>query len=197
VDPARGSTDESAEPPVEYTVTVGERSVVLKDGDVGRLDGTFTDPQVKVIAKQTRVFPYQGVVFEYPRAFTFEADFSDKAAKNWTLSGNDFKITLFSCDDNLTSSEFAESMMSQFGRENCKVTNSNARITLGSHALSGTSIRITIAAHSMAMDCYRLPSRGRKTRLLVFQDSLDEVGKRSKEGTVTMDLLRKSFKLSE
>ena len=42
-----------------------------------------------------RVFPYGGVAFRYPRAFTFEASLDDADLRSWTLSGNDFKVMYF------------------------------------------------------------------------------------------------------
>ena len=93
----------------------------------------------------------------------------------------------------LTTGEFANNMIDQFGRENCKVNDANAKITLGSQTLSGTSIQVTVATHKMVMDIYRIPSREAVTKLLVFQDSLDDTGNRSNEGRQTLKDMKASF----
>ncbi|MCU0962478.1 MAG: hypothetical protein MUF48_20475 [Pirellulaceae bacterium] len=190
--PAPG-TDESKEPPLEFAVIVDDKSVTINEGQTIQLDGTFTNPRISVTPQPYRVFPYQGITFKYPRSFTFEADLADPDAKHWTLTGNDLTIMFFVMNARLTTGEFANNMIDQFGRENCKVNDANAKITLGSQSLSGTSIQVTVATHKMVMDIYRIPSRGEVTKLLVFQDSLDDTGNRSKEGRQTLEDMKASF----
>ncbi len=190
---AASIADESMEPPLNYTVKVGEKTMTISEGESVQFDGTFTNPNVTVTPHSYRVFPYQGITFKYPRSFTFEADLVDPTAKTWTLSGNDFKIMYFVLNDALSAADFAKDMINQFGRENAKVVDANATITLGEQQLNGTSFRVTVATHKMVMDIYRLPSRGTQTRLLVFQDSLDDSGNRSKEGQTTIAEVKSSF----
>jgi hypothetical protein len=45
----------------------------------------------------------------------------------------------------------------------------------------------------MVMDVYRVPSRDEVTKLLVFQDSLDDTGGRSDEGKQTLKDIKVSF----
>jgi hypothetical protein len=193
--PAAATADESIEPTLKYTVKVGEKTITIAEGETVQLEGTLTNPQVSVTPDAYRVFPYQGVSFKYPRSFTFEADFEDPSAKNWTLSGNDFKIMFFALDETTTPAEFASNMIQQFGNKNAKITNANASLTLGNQKLSGTSLRLTVATHHMVMDVYRIPSPGKKTKLIVFQDNLDDSGNRSSEGKKTLADIASSFQV--
>jgi len=178
---------------LEFVVKVGDKSITITEGETTQLDGAFTNPMISIAPQLYRVFPYQGITFKYPRPFTFEADLADPDRKIWTLSGNDLKIMYFVLNARLTTGEFANNMIDQFGRENCKVTDANAKITLGKQTLSGTSIHVTLATHKMVMDIYQIPSRGAVTKLLVFQDSLDDTGNRSNEGRQTLKDMAASF----
>ena len=191
------AADESAEPALKYTVKIGEKTVTVSEGETVQLDGTFNDPKIAVTPEPYRVFPYQGITFKYPRSFVFEAELDDQDSKMWTLSGNDFKIMYFVLNTSVSTADYANTMIDQFGRENAKVVNEKATISLGKQRLSGTSLHISIAAYEMVMDIYRIPSEGAETRLLVFQDSLDDSGKRSKEGEQTLELIRSSFALEK
>ena len=182
---------------MKYSVMVGEKSVMISEGQTVQLDGTFSNPKITVTPQPFRVFTHQGLSFEYPRAFTFEADLEDRNAKNWTLSGNDLKILYFVLEESLSTADFSNSMIIQFGRKNAKVVNANASIKLGKHTLAGTTLHATIITHSMVMDIYRIPSRDGVTKLLVFQDSLDGSGNRSKEGEQAIARIKSSFALEE
>jgi hypothetical protein len=195
--PADAGPDESKEPPSTFVVTVGQESVVIKEGETAQLDGQFTNPSVSVTPQAYRVFPYAGIKFKYPRSFTFEADLSDPNSKSWTLSGNDLKIMIFVLNSRLTTADFANNMMEQFGGENCQVVDANASLAMGKQTLSGTTIHVSVATFKMAMDIYLVPSRGPATKLLVIQDSLDDAGNRSKEGKQTLEELSSSFTWSD
>lgn len=56
-----------------------------------------------------------------------------------------------------------------------------------------TTVQITGATHRMVMEIHRIPTRGAGSRLLVFQDSVDDAGERSKEGEQTLKEIKSSF----
>lgn len=178
--------DEGAEPPLTYRVKVGDQSVTVKDGEVGQLDGSFANPRIVVEALPQRVFAMQGIRFRYPKSFTFDADLGDAAAKSWTLSGNDFKIMVFVLRGQLSAVDYAQSMIEQFGAKNAKRVDANATLTVGQEKLTGQSLHVELVGQRLVMDMFRLPSSGEITKLLVFQDNLDEKGQRSKEGAETL-----------
>lgn len=185
--------DESKEPPLEFVVNVGGKAITITEGKPASLEGMFTNPKISVTPQPFRVFPYQGIAFKYPRSFTFEADLATPDYKNWTLSGNDLRIMYFVLKGEVTPDDFASNMMDELGRKNCKITNAKAKITLGKQTLSGTTFHATVASHKMAIDTYRVPSPGATTKLLVFQDGLDEQGNRSDEGKQAIKEIESSF----
>jgi hypothetical protein len=191
------AADESQEPPLQFEVIIGDKSFAVTEGESAQAIGEFNDPIISVTPQPLRVFPYQGISFSYPRSFTFEADLKDPDNKSWTLSGNDFKIIYFVMNVRLSTGEFANSMIDLMGHRQAKVTNPNAQMTLGKHALSGKTLELTLASHKSTMDIYRLPSAKRVTRFLVFQDSLDAQGNRSREGTQALKELASSFSVQE
>ncbi len=187
--------DESKEPPLEFVVNVGGKSMTITEGKPANLEGMFTNPKISVAPQPFRVFPYQGITFKYPRSFTFEADLATPNYKNWTLSGNDLVIMYFVLEGQITTDDYASKMMDELGRKNCKITNANAKITLGKQTLSGTTFHATVASQKMGIDIYRVPSPGITTKFLVFQESLDEQGNRSDEGKQAIKEIESSFTL--
>ena len=188
--------DESKEPPLTYSVKFGNKSITVRERKTVRIKGRFQNPAITVAPQSYRVFPYQGISFKYPRSFAWEADLSDSDARNWTLSGNDFKIMYFVFNEPLTTADFANNMVNEIGKENCRVTDTNAQIILGKQTLVGTSLQLTLAGHTMVMDAYEIPSDDTGTRMLVLQDSLDNAGKRSSEGIEAIKVVKASFSVT-
>lgn len=188
--------DESQEPPQSFVLAIDGDSVRLIEGEPARLDGTFTNPELTLTAEPHRIFPYGGVRFSYPRTFTFEADL-DNDYREWTLSGNNLKIMYFKFAANQTTADFADGLMEQFGRRNCRITDAQARISFGDHTLSGTSLHATVAGHSLMIDVYQVPSEAGWTRLLVLQDNPNEAGERSSEGEAAIKLIQETFSIQQ
>ncbi|MFN7733552.1 MAG: hypothetical protein ACK5OB_16770 [Pirellula sp.] len=181
--------DESTEPPLKYTLKVGDQSIDINEGETARLEGVFTNPEVTLTTQPFREFTYQGISFRYPSKFVFEADLDDANYKNWTLSGNDFKIMYFVLNARLTTSDFAKSMMGKFGLENCELANA-PQMKFGDKSLSGTTLNVTLAGNKLVIDIYGVSSNGKQTKLLVLQDDLDDSGNRSTEGKQALEFFR-------
>jgi hypothetical protein len=187
--------DESKEPPQSFVVKLGEKSLTMLENETAKLAGSFTDPQVTITLNPYRVFPYQGVRFQYPRTFNFEADLTDPDDKNWTLSGTDVKIMLFAVNTDLTPAGFADSVIEQFDRSKSKILDANAKLKLGDHTLAGIKFRLTVGMHNITQEAYTLPAPRGKTRLFIVQDNPDEDGNYSAEAKLLFTLLQKSFQL--
>jgi len=187
------TTDESIEPPLEYSINIGEQTITISEDETIQLDGVFTNPKLTVTPSPYRVFPYQGITFKYPRSFTFEANLKGSITKNWILSGNDFKIMVFDMSASVTTSDFADSMVGKFGRDNAEIVNTNKNITLGKHKLSGTSIKASVVKHQILIDIYLVSSSKSKTKLLVFQDNINKADNQSKESKEVLALIKESF----
>jgi hypothetical protein len=195
--PAVFGQDESQEPPLSFVVKVDDQSLTLGEGETVQIDGAFTNPKVTVTPQPYRVFPYQGVNFRYPRSFAFGADLVDPNEKIWTLSGNDLTVMYFVINDELTTDDYAESMMDEVGAENCEVLDEEAQITLGQEKLTGKKIRISVAEQEVVMEIYQVPARDSVTKFLIFQDTPDESGNRSKEYVQAMKEMESSFKVEK
>jgi hypothetical protein len=133
---------------------------------------------MKLVAEPYREFGYGGVSFQYPRAFSFEADVKDRENKSWILSGNDFKIMYFLQGEKLTSDNYADEMIKQFGAKNAKKSAMTSDVLGGNRA--GTRIDVTLAGHRMTLDILCGPF-AEGTRVVVLQDSPKEAGQSSQE----------------
>lgn len=187
------AVDESREPPLQYSIAVGDATTIISECIPVQIKGTFSDPTVTLTPHEYRVFPYRGIRFRYPRSFTFEADLAGPQSKTWVLSGNDFKVMYFVLGAPVSTGQFADSMLDQFGRENARIVDAEAAITLGRERLVGTSLRVSVGGERLVTDIYRIPSRDTEARLLVFQDSLDDAGNRSEEGRRALAEIDSSF----
>lgn len=187
--------DEQAEPLQRFTVVIGDRKITVAQGETIQLEGNFSNPQLKIVPHSHRTFQAQGVTFDYPTSFVFEADLTDPTAKSWIFSGNDFLIMYFALQGDVTPEAYVQDMIAEFGTDNAKVINPNATIKLGDHEISGQSMIVSVASHRMQMDVYRIPTPNGNTRLLVFQDSIDENNSRTNEGRSTLRTLQSTFQV--
>jgi len=186
---------EAQEPPVRYSLTVGDKTLKLTEGQSVDLDGSFTNPKVTLRAEPTRTFSLHGITFDYPRGYTFEADLSEPAAKTWTLSGPSCVLMVFVMQEKLTAATFADALINRYGKQSCRITNPNAELNLGKHKCPGVAVKLNIAGQLLAQEIYLVESHGRETKLLVIQDSLGEQDKPTQERQMTVEIVAKSFEL--
>ena len=188
------NADESKEPKLKYELKIGDKTVTVAEGETVKVEGQFSDPSVNIIPGKTRTFPYSGMSFAYPSNFVFEADMSDAASTSWTLSGNDFVVMIFHLEAEMTTDMFANEMIGQFGSANAKIANEKLNVTLGDHELSGTQLEVSIASHKLVQKIVKIPSKNGQTKLLVFQDSLNDDGSHSAEAKKAMKTIASTFK---
>ena len=197
--------DESQEPPLTYEVKLDDQTITFKEGETTEITGMFTNPKVTITPRQSRVFPYQGIRFKYPRSFGFEADVSKPIAKNWHLKGKHLRISLFVTPSDLSTGQYAEGMRKIMGLANTEITNAHAEITLGTETLQGTSVQFQVITKTQViklsttavLDIYKVPSQGHQPRFLLFQDTLDKDGNHSKEYGDVIAGMKTSFALTE
>jgi hypothetical protein len=177
---ASATEDETKEPPLTYTVKVGDKAVTLLEGEEGEIEGTLTNPKIAIELAPHRVFSAKGVTFKYPRSFTFEHEKEGIIFSGWTMSGNDFTIMMFATIVALPPEMQAKGMVEQFGKENCTVSNTTKE--LGGKTLVGKRILANIAGSEVTVDILQLPPKGGVHRLIAFQDMKEDDGQPSKEG---------------
>lgn len=188
--------DEAKAPPLKYTLKIGKKSIAITEGETVSIKGRFRNPKVTLTAQPHRLFSYRGVSFKYPRSFTFEAELEESDFQSWTLSGNDFTIMFFVIADDLTAEEYARELMSDFGRENCAISKA-VPFEFGSQKISGTKLEVNVVGNKTVTNAYRISTDNMQTKLLIFQDFLDDDGNPSREGKSTLDIVQRSFKLKK
>lgn len=190
------SADETVEPPLTYTVTIGDKTAQVSDGQTVQIDGEFKDPKITVTPSPFRVFPYGGMSFKYPSNFTFEAALNPPHGTKWVVAGNDVKVIVLRVQAKMAIEAYAQMLMGKFGPNNSRITNPNAKTTFGKHELSGMSLGVKIAGIPLTMDIYRLPAPEGQTRMLIIQDGVnrDGVG-HTEEARQMLAALKESFKL--
>lgn len=186
------AASEALEPPLNYTLKMGERTVRLVPGTEVELKGTFTNPKLTLVPDDHRLFTYGGVTFGYPSDFAFEADFSEKGLKSWTLDGSDCVIMIHCYEtEKTTPAAIAESLKGVYGEDSKTEPISH---TFNGKKLSGVRVHATVAETTFFQDILALPS-DQGSRLLILQDLPKHAKVSDAETKKVMKLLNETLKL--
>ena len=190
---AAGDVDESVEPLASYTLLVDGKPFTVSVDEKVTLHGSFVDPRVELRVGKTRTFPYAGLRFQYPAHFTWEADLDGGRFRNWTLSGNDFKIMLFVTAEDLVPANYVTQLRSKFGRDRTSASDRTQR--LGERVFEGKRLVADVAGYRFRQDVYALPPvpKGGGWRLIVLQAPVDPEGGAKKEVDEALRLLEQTF----
>jgi hypothetical protein len=158
---------EDTEPPLNYTLKIGDQSVRVVPGVAADVKGTFTDPKVTLVPDDHRTFGYGGMTFAYPSNFAFEADFSTDGLKFWTLDGNNFVIMIHHYEaEKVAPADLAAVMKDSYGDGTKTEPVSH---TFNGNKLAGIRILATVAGTSLIQDILALPAK-KGSRVLILQD---------------------------
>lgn len=195
VQPVIAQTDpESIEPPLGYSLQVGDKVIRLKEGEPAQLAGTFANPKITLTSDDYRVFPYAGISFRYPSYFAFEADSKSKTLHTWVLSGNDCKIMIHQYKLKVDTSDLVEALVDRYGKEN--TVQSDVSLTLAGQTLNGKRIKAKIFGSTFVQDLIPIPSTKGVT-ILLLQDSPNDDGTASDERRLLEKRLVESFAISK
>lgn len=185
--------DESAEPPLQYTLTIGEVKQAITLGEPAELRGDFNNPVVTLTASPTRTFPYNGLSFKYPAHFTWEADVSNPLSRTWTMEHQDGSVMVVGTLFEISPQKFAEGVAGNLGARDPKI--GKIADTFGGIELQGVRLEADIARLHHVTEVFRIPTR-LGGRLLVIQSFLEdgEPGPRSAE---LAKLIRESFAIND
>ncbi|MEZ5923245.1 MAG: hypothetical protein R3D57_02560 [Hyphomicrobiaceae bacterium] len=183
------------EPPLQYRLQIGEQTREISEGVPTVFEGSFTNPAATLVVAPERIFAYGGIRFEYPRHYTFEADFSSPGLKIWTLSGNSFKIMYFLSEQPLTALSLLEGMSEQLGDSNLAIEESQVALEAAGQSLAGKRGVVSIAIQKLSNDAFTLPERNGLARVLLLQDALMDEGGFSEEASHATAMLQKSLAL--
>lgn len=187
---AWGDPGDEKEPALKYTLEVNGEKHEIVLGEPIELKGTFSDPKAILTAAPTRTFNKDGFEFEYPSAYSWEAEITGDKEKIWTLSGNDFKIMCFVQPEALTARAYAAAMAAQFGES---TKQRDVERTLGGTKTAGRRLDVTLAGAGLLMEVYVFPGK-ESCRVLVLQDCPDDGDEMSEEARAAGELLAKTFK---
>ena len=184
------SDPESIEPPVGYSLKVGDKVVRLKEREPALLEGTFTNPKITLTADDYRVFPYAGISFRYPSDFAFEADLEDKNLRRWSLDGKNCVIMVQEYGVKIELDDLVDALAKRFGEAN--TVRSEISLTLGGQRLQGTRIKAKLAGSTIVQDVLSIPTT-KGAKVLLLQDSPNDDGTPSDERRLLEKRLVESF----
>ncbi len=111
----------SKEPPLAYTLILGDKRFPIELDKDTPLPGEFKDPKARLEAAKTRTFNFKGIKFEYPAAFGWEAEVDDPNPLIWTLSGNDLTVMIFHSEVEVDPRVQAREMAEHLGQKSPKM----------------------------------------------------------------------------
>jgi hypothetical protein len=183
---AQAQVDTTKEPKAGLIVTINGKEYRISEGEEITRNGTT----VSVKIADSKVFDIGSISFSYPKHFAFEYE-EAVGYKNWTLDGNNFNIMYFEVTEG-TLDGFVDEISGQFGKQNCVITKTYKE--LGAKKLLGKRINVSLMGQKLTLDLFEIPSSDEITRIIAFQDSLDEYGNPTDEGFSTLKMLQKSIK---
>ncbi len=187
--------DESAEPPIAYTLKINNETVSLSPGKTQELLGAYVNPRLTLDVASTRRFPYAGLAFNYPVTYGFEADITDPDARIWTMDGNNVVIMVFAFTEEVGTETLAISTAQTLGVDNPDVK--PVRMTLAVQELTGSAITVSFGTEQIHQQFIALPAESGLWRILVLQDSPQKSGEPSDEFRSTLKLLQESLTLTK
>jgi hypothetical protein len=185
------AVDEKREPPLKYTLNINGKIHEINLDTPLQLQGVYQNPRIVLTASSIREFQYGGVKFQYPAAFTWEAEIEGASSRIWTLSGNDFKIMYFVQGVALSAELYLEAFVKKFGKDKTRVSETERKF--GDRSYKGKLLYINLAGVNMIMEIYMLPAKT-GSRLFVLQDSPPDGRVLSVEGEKTIAMLAATFK---
>lgn len=186
--------DEEDEPPLMFKISIGDSISYVLENEAENVKGNFIDPKVNITVHEWRYFSHGNIRFDYPRAYTFEADI-DMLSKIWTLSGNDFNIMYLKLSSGISIEEYIQELKTQFGESNCSSTPLNKKFK--NLELKGIKLEVTMAKRKLNMEIFKLPSGSNKSEFLVFQDSPENIDEYSEDAKTALDRLSKTIRIIE
>jgi hypothetical protein len=183
---------EDVEPPLNYTLKIGDQSTRLVPGTEAEVKGTFTNPKITLVPDEHRTFTYGGVTFGYPSNFAFEADFSEAGLKSWTLDGSDCVIMLHRYEtEKVTPKELIVSLKAAYGE---KSKTEPITHTFNGKKYSGMRIHASLADTKFFQDVIALPSE-KGSCIMILQDLPTNAKVSDAETKQVMKLLNETLKL--
>lgn len=187
------SLSKDEEPPLIFELKSENVTQYFVENKPKRWNGLSKESETKISVYDWKLFPHSNLEFEYPRTYSFEADFSI-TNRIWTLSGNDFVVMIIRPIFEIDIKEYVDEMINQFGKSNCSTNKIIKKINTSK--LNGIKLSVTLAGIDLEIDILEVIDKSGKKSLLVFQDTLSDTKENSKESKSTMERIRQTFKIN-
>ncbi|TPN85865.1 hypothetical protein [Aquimarina algicola] len=181
------------EPPLVFELVSKNGTQYFIENQPKKWNGVPQDSEIKIKVYDWKLFPHNNIEFEYPRTYSFEADLS-KTNDIWTLSGNDFKIMVIRPLIEMDVKTYVDKMVEQFGPSNC--TTKEIFKKLNHSELNGIQLLVKLSGVYLELNVMEIIDNSGNKSLLVFQDSLSDAKKNSKESSSTMKRIEQTFKVN-
>jgi len=145
-----------------------------------------------------KIFDKAGIKFQYPSSFGWEMSDANPGVSIFTLSGNDNKFIISYypklSDDKTIAASTVGAMVKAYGAANVKKT--PVSVELGKTKLDGTRLDVNLAGHRIVQDIYTFKTGG-GTVGMIIQDSPKETGEASDEAKSTLEMVTKTFEVTD
>ncbi|MEM6717931.1 MAG: hypothetical protein AAF611_01315 [Bacteroidota bacterium] len=172
-------------PKTNFVVTINGRDYKVSEGEKIQKDGNT----ISVKVSEFKTFDNGSISYEYPTHFGFEYE-SSFGYKNWTFDGNNFVIMNFEIVAG-TLDLFVDEIVGRFGKSNCTIKRTSMK--LGSRTLKGKRINVELMGEKLTLDMLEIKMGDGKTRIIAFQDSLNEYGTPTEEGEKAIDKINETI----
>lgn len=193
--PALCPADDSAEPPIVYTLEINDQTVTLQPDTPLEVEGSFENPTLTLRVAQTRTLQAGGITFNYPAYFTFEADTSDPDVQTWTASGNDVTLMLFSFAEQVDARALAESTARALQAQDVKVEPTSVK--LGQDERPGVKATMALLEKTVVQQVLTLPPTAEGSRLLVLQEVRKQGADEAAELGAALKVVASSLKIAD
>jgi hypothetical protein len=182
----------SAEPMDSYSLEIDGKEYPVFTDRLSAVKSEKGDFQVKLKVAPFKTFSMEGISLEYPRHFSFEADTADKDVMLWNLSGSNTILMIQKYGEEMSHEIMGNMLQQRFGAENSKLAETEMEL-LGARQ-KGTRVLTTIGDSSITQDIFSF-KYGKGSILLILQDSVDQQGHGSEEGTRFRETVSRTFKV--
>jgi len=174
-----------------FQININSQQYTLVEGDELILDDKIDKTKISVKLLDFKKFDNGDISFDYPSNFSFESEESE-GYKNWNFDGNDYVISVFEIEGETTVKDFIDSMIEQFGKENCSTK--DIQIELGNKKLNGIKLKVELAGEKIVIDWLKIETFNENSKYISFQDSTDDNGIGTQESVETFKLINDSIK---
>jgi hypothetical protein len=179
------------EPKNRFEITINGKTYDAIEGQPLTLDSMVSKPSISIKLSDRKRFAAASLYFDYPRHLSFEYEKS-AGLKTWTLSGNKLVVTLFERNGQIPLNALIESIVTRFGKENCTVE--GFKKEFGHQLTNGVRLHVNLAGTNLIIDYYALLSSEAKSRIISFQDTINDNGNTTDEFNAGFQMINSSIR---